>query len=225
MVTATKTETLTIDAIPDASLGVDGDVLIVESGGYVLSPIAAFDVPDPSFGVDGDVISVSSGSYVLSAGSGSLPSQTGNSGKFLNTDGTSPSWQTAPGGTVSSGSITPLVKGATTAGTTTYTVQQGGWEKRSDSDIVNFWLRVDWSAASGTGQLLIDGLPYSAAGFIPVTVYQNNVSPGSGNEIAGNIISSSTTVGMYVMSQTGGASFKNVTSTGSLTISGFYFKA
>ena len=38
------------------------------------------------------------GKYVLGGGSGSLPDQTGNSGKFLTTDGTDASWATLAGG-------------------------------------------------------------------------------------------------------------------------------
>jgi hypothetical protein len=34
-----------------------------------------------------------------------LPSQTGNSGKYLTTDGTNPSWETVSGGTTSSSDI------------------------------------------------------------------------------------------------------------------------
>lgn len=199
MVTATKTETIIFDSIPDPSGGSDGDVLTVSSGEYVLASGAALGVPDPSGSTDGYVITVQSGAYVLAAPTGG-------------------------GGAPPSGSITPVIKGATTPGTATYSVQQGEWVQLPGSNLVFFSLRVDWTAATGTGQLEIDGLPYTISGFTPVNVYQNGCPPGSGNELAAQTVNGTSSIGLYVCSQTGAASFKNVTTTGSLTISGFFFK-
>lgn len=52
---------------------------------------------DPAKLADSESIHDAIAGMITSSGA-ALPSQTGNSGKFLSTDGTSPSWQTASGG-------------------------------------------------------------------------------------------------------------------------------
>ena len=55
------------------------------------------------------------------------------------------------------GEFTPTVKGQTTAGTATYTQQHGKYTKIGDRVIVNGY--VAWDDATGSGALLIAGLP------------------------------------------------------------------
>jgi len=70
--------------------------------------------------------------------------------------------QIAGGGLVAGeGTFTPTVLGATTAGVTTYTKQAGVYQKIGSW--VHFQLDVRWSAATGTGQLIVDGLPFPIA--------------------------------------------------------------
>lgn len=126
--------------------------------------------------------------------------------------------------TLASGPITPTVRGSTTVGTASYTNQQGAWERRSDSNKVDFWLRVTYSGANGTGQMLIDGLPFNAAGYMPVLVYQDGVPPGSGHELTANVVSGTKQIALYRSSQTGGSSSLPVDAAGDITISGFYFR-
>jgi len=65
------------------------------------------------------------------------------------------------------GSFTPVVVGSSTAGTATYSAQNGRYVKIGRA--VNFNLYCDWSAGTGTGSLYIGGLPYvaDAAGIYP----------------------------------------------------------
>lgn len=58
------------------------------------------------------------------------------------------------------GSWTPTVFGATSAGTTTYTAQNGSYSREGRLVTVSF--EVSWSAASGTGNMKIGGLPFLA---------------------------------------------------------------
>lgn len=67
---------------------------------------------------------------------------------------------TLPVRRVPAANLTPTTLGEGSAGTVTYTSQNGRYERIGDT--VMFMLRVGWSAHSGTGNLLIDGLPIAA---------------------------------------------------------------
>jgi hypothetical protein len=58
------------------------------------------------------------------------------------------------------GTWTPTIQGGTTGGTTTYGSQVGWYVKVGNTVTVGFY--ITWSAATGTGSLLIGGLPFSA---------------------------------------------------------------
>jgi hypothetical protein len=60
------------------------------------------------------------------------------------------------------GSWTPTIFGSTTAGTTNHVSQQGWYVKIGNTVIVGFY--VDYNAATGTGNLLIGGLPFASGG-------------------------------------------------------------
>jgi hypothetical protein len=55
---------------------------------------------------------------------------------------------------------TPRLFGGTSAGTTTYTTRSGIWTRHGR--LVSCTAVIIWTAATGTGQLLIDGLPFTA---------------------------------------------------------------
>ena len=57
-----------------------------------------------------------------------------------------------------SGTFTPTATGATTAGTTTYTGQNGFYSRIGNRCFFN--LAISWSGATGTGQLVIGALPF-----------------------------------------------------------------
>ena len=56
-------------------------------------------------------------------------------------------------------SFTPTLTGAGTAGTTTYTTQQGYYQRFGNLIVVYVWIAI--SAATGTGDVLIGGLPFT----------------------------------------------------------------
>lgn len=95
-------------------------------------------LPDPTGSTDGHVVTCQSDVYVLQAAAAGLPAQTGNSGKFLTTDGTNPSWGTPSGGggsanitSICSGRLTltsgtPITTSDVSAATTLYFSPYGG---------------------------------------------------------------------------------------------------
>lgn len=59
------------------------------------------------------------------------------------------------------GTFTPIISGASTAGTGTYTTQVGRYTKIGR--LVTFQLRVAWTAHTGTGGVLVGGLPFTSS--------------------------------------------------------------
>lgn len=74
--------------------------------------------------------------------------------------------------TYQEGTFTPTLFGASTAGATTYVTQTGLYTKIGRQ--VNFSLFVQWSAATGTGIIVVGALPFvanSSLTYFPVTIY------------------------------------------------------
>ena len=57
------------------------------------------------------------------------------------------------------GTWTPTIFGEASAGTTTYTLQNGRYNKIGNMVVV--WCRVDYTAATGSGAMFIGGLPFT----------------------------------------------------------------
>jgi hypothetical protein len=72
------------------------------------------------------------------------------------------------------GTFTPTYEGATTAGVTTYTTQSGHWWRVGALVFVR--AELIWTAATGTGNVVLGGLPYAAAQTTPFAVMTNNVT-------------------------------------------------
>lgn len=86
------------------------------------------------------------------------------------------------------GSWTPTYFGLTTAGTTTYTMQEGRYAVHGS--VVELWGRVTWTAATGTGQAVIGGLPFAVPSignlFYPAALWVSDVTfGGSGVQLLG----------------------------------------
>jgi hypothetical protein len=60
------------------------------------------------------------------------------------------------------GTFTPTIIGKTSAGTGTYSNQTGSYIKVGQ--IVSIFIRMDWSAHTGTGNMGFGGLPFTSAG-------------------------------------------------------------
>lgn len=101
------------------------------------------------------------------------------------------------------GTFTPVVAGSTLAGVGTYTTQVGGYTRIGN--VVNFTLTVDWTAHTGTGNLLVTGLPFTsnatANRIYSVNVLSSNLT--FTGQLGGRISNSATSIA--IESQTSGA--------------------
>lgn len=108
--------------------------------------------------------------------------------------------------------FTPTIAGSGTAGTPTYTTQSGSYSRQgqvSGSQLVNFRLRVSWSALAGAvGNLVVGGLPFAAANTddVPVNVVADSLT--FAGQLAGMINKNTTTISLY--SQATGAAVAGV---------------
>lgn len=66
------------------------------------------------------------------------------------------------------GTFVPVVVGSATAGVGTYTAQSGRYTKIGN--IVHFELVVVWTAHTGTGNVRVNGLPFTPAASIPEAI-------------------------------------------------------
>lgn len=82
----------------------------------------------------------------------------GTSGNVMTSDGTN--WTSSSNLSYSSTTWTPTLTGGGTAGTTTYT-NQDGWYTKIGS-IVHLWGHIKITAATGTGDARIGALPFTA---------------------------------------------------------------
>jgi hypothetical protein len=92
------------------------------------------------------------------------------------------------------GTFSPTIYGSGTAGTVTYAAQTGVYTKIGR--LVSFQIYVQWSAGTGTGDLKVGNLPFTAAGYgsyPAVTIgYINNVVLAA-NRVADAYVNSGTT--------------------------------
>lgn len=74
---------------------------------------------------------------------------------------------------------TPTYLGASTAGTTTYTTQEGYYYRIGD--IIFAQLNLTWTNATGTGFVRLGGLPYAASRTIAFPAWVNNLTFANGS--------------------------------------------
>lgn len=137
----------------------------------------------PTFGGTGQT-TYTTGDILYASAANTLSKRTiGATNNLLTVTGGVPVWTATPsvtsitlsGGTALSnyteGSFTPTLVGQTTAGTTTYSVRTGFY--RRIGSLVSFNINITLSSATGTGDVLIGGLPFTInSNWIPVaTVY------------------------------------------------------
>ena len=125
----------------------------------------------------------------------------------------------------SEGTFSPTVAGGTTGGTGTYTNQYGKYTKIGN--IVHFTLSVAWSAHTGAGAILINGLPFAASADNNQTINAAISSVSAGTTSARLFmrnINGSTVAQMIFFDGAAATSYPQVNSTGgSVQVSGFYF--
>lgn len=123
------------------------------------------------------------------------------------------------------GSFTPVISGSTVAGTATTTSQFGNYTKIGTR--VFFNLMVGISAHTGTGNILLSGLPFTSRNVTnnnhPVTLRENSLSITAGNVIQAWIPAGSTSITLEQVPTGGGSPTSIPMDTSfSLMVSGHY---
>jgi hypothetical protein len=124
------------------------------------------------------------------------------------------------------GAFTATVKGDSTAGTGTYSAQAGYYTRIGN--VVNFRAAIVWSAHTGTGNLVIDGLPFTLNNSVQstsiFTVMQQGITLTALNIFTSAYgVANTKTAACYSM-PVGGGGLNNIAlpASGTIYISGVY---
>jgi hypothetical protein len=101
------------------------------------------------------------------------------------------------------GTFTPTIIGTTTAGAGTYSVQLGQYTKIGN--VVEFALRVGWTAHTGTGNMAVTGLPFVAAFQSSCNTMHSNLTLNANSVIQSYISSGGSRVDLAQVVAGGGA--------------------
>jgi hypothetical protein len=95
------------------------------------------------------------------------------------------------------GTWTPVVSGSTTAGSATYTIQQGVYTKIGN--VVRWNARVGYTGHTGTGNMLIWGLPFTNANKYAAGSYsfRDGLTLTAGDQLIVSIPPNNTYIGLY----------------------------
>jgi hypothetical protein len=123
------------------------------------------------------------------------------------------------------GTFTPTIVGGTTAGSATYSSQNGVYRKIGS--LVHFSVSLTWTGGTGTGTLQISGLPFNVnTSYLPVfSVFPVNIALTAGNVIGAF---SNLTAGIQLaQTPTGGGADTTVTydAAGALYVTGTYVES
>ena len=121
------------------------------------------------------------------------------------------------------GTWTPVVKGSTDAGTATYGEQKGSYTKVGR--MVFFTCSLNWNTHTGTGDFLIDGLPFATSGLYQSTadIGYTDISFTAGSTPMIRTGTSSTLLYLAQLASGGGSiSGIPIIAAGTLLISGTY---
>lgn len=101
------------------------------------------------------------------------------------------------------GTFTPVVKGTGTAGTGTYSKQSGSFTRIGN--VVFFSIELAWSAHTGTGNIFLDGLPYSC-GSVPsaCSAFSNGLALTAANILQYSVTQATTQIAISQYSPTAG---------------------
>ncbi|AFK66491.1 hypothetical protein SYPG_00041 [Synechococcus phage S-CBP3] len=126
------------------------------------------------------------------------------------------------------GTFTPVIEGTTSAGTGTYTFAWGYYTKVGN--VVNYYVNMYWTAHTGTGNMIITGLPYVAPNLsnrnYAASVIANNISTSSSTAMVKAYIKpNEDKITMLEEPIGGGIANLGIDSAGSLFMSGSYLAA
>ena len=122
------------------------------------------------------------------------------------------------------GTFTPAIFGSSTAGTGTYSRQTGTYTKIGNR--VYFSIYIIWSAHTGTGDMNINGLPFTSNGsnFSPCALRLNNLSLTASNVLTTWVVDNTTNVSLQQYATGGGASNAvSMDTSAEIAVSGHYF--
>jgi hypothetical protein len=122
------------------------------------------------------------------------------------------------------GTFTPAIYGTSTAGTGTYSRQTGTYTKIGNR--VYFSIYIIWSAHTGTGDMNINGLPFTSnsSNFSPCALRLNNLSLTASNLLTTWVVDNTTNVSLQQYATGGGASSAVAMDTSAeIAVSGDYF--
>lgn len=120
------------------------------------------------------------------------------------------------------GIFTPVVQGTTTAGAGTYSAQVGRYTKVGR--VVHFSLYIDWTAHTGTGNLRVSGLPFTAAAVTnnkpPVPVWAANLT--FSGQLCARLNNNATTIDLRTIATGAADSAVAIDTAAQIAISGSY---
>jgi hypothetical protein len=117
--------------------------------------------------------------------------------------------------------FSPTIIGSTTAGSATYSTQIGRATKVGR--LVTFQLRVAYSAGTGTGNLRVGGLPFTAGVGSVFTIYAENIALTASNYAVASLSSGNTSISVDQLPVGGGAATAVAyDAAGDIQISGSY---
>lgn len=124
------------------------------------------------------------------------------------------------------GTFTPVVYGATTAGSATYSVQSGKYTQIGN--IVHFTINLEWTGHTGTGLMRVNGFPsVMTNNSVALSVWNAEITypnvPVASLGARAELVSGATVVKFYAMSEGVTPSQFNIDTEGRLTLTGFYF--
>lgn len=121
------------------------------------------------------------------------------------------------------GTFTPTIVGTTSAGTGTYSTQSGTYTRIGR--VVTFSLVLVWTAHTGTGNIRVNGLPFTPSSVqyvVPAIAY--NLALTAGNTLIARTVASTASIEL-LQSPTGGGAWNPVpmdTNVDALLVSGSY---
>lgn len=121
---------------------------------------------------------------------------------------------------------TPVIKGTTTEGTATYSVQTGKAEHLNER-LVAFTASVTYSGHTGAGGTLLS-LLHSLSDFgqrVPLNVYASDITYGAGKQLVGFCGQSGNNAAIRAIDPSGGVALEFFDTAGTINISGFYRRA
>jgi hypothetical protein len=122
-------------------------------------------------------------------------------------------------------SYLPVVAGSTTAGTGTYTTQEGRFYELGE--LVFFTASVNYSGHTGAGGIRIS-LPHNLGNLgerVPLTVYYSSLSVGAAKECAAFVGTTGNMLAIRALDPAGGGAIEFFDAAAAINISGFYRRA